>query len=120
MYLISCDYTVELSGNYYWIHESNDQQVIANHYHHEGDKFIPCTVIDYDYNNSFIIAAQKPQVNCFFDGLNYNIKYYPDPIEFWIISHKDSTIYGPLNLTDFLKKRNELGVPEKLKLKLYL
>ena len=28
-----------------------------------------------------------------------------------------SDVYGPLNFEDYLKKKNELGVPEKLKLK---
>ena len=37
--------------------------------------------------------------------------------DYWILNMETSDVYGPLSFEDYLKKKKDLGVPEKLKLK---
>lgn len=115
-------YTEKLSGGYIFQSKGHDFNKIRKNIYIQGDKYIPSNVINYSYNDIFIIAAQEPNnydlylYNHVIDSNNfYN---YQELIEFWIISHEDSTIYGPMSLSNYIKKRKELSVPEDLKLKL--
>ncbi|MFC5271533.1 hypothetical protein [Adhaeribacter terreus] len=85
--------------------------------------------------DTFILAIQKPLDSIFGvyntdindEGFMYGRPKMPDQHDiaeiqlkvskvkfYWIINQKTNDIYGPLSRNEFLIKRNELGVPDKL------
>lgn len=109
--LISCsDYSEELSGNYVFVSESNSIQYIRAR---KGDSRIKPTVINYAYNDDFIIAAQIDNNDDSYDLSGRNIN-------FWIISNKTKIVYGPLSLNDYLKLRKQLLIPDAVKMEMKL
>jgi len=102
---------------------------------------ISMSVLDYAYDSVFIIAKQKPY-EIIYNRLrqeNPNLRYdekkrlYQESKEYyyWIINKKQENIwhydtvtqkgyhenvYGPFELEEYLQKRDELGVPDSLRL----
>jgi hypothetical protein len=140
------DYNEELSGNYFYRDEGEYSKEIVCH-SAGANKGIFGKVISFDYNSNFIIAAQIPsfddyeawiQFHYFYDSdykdsiekneiqMSYHQKgtlydkLFSHEINFWIISHEDKQIFGPLTLDEYLRKRRELNVPESLEVKLSL
>ncbi len=72
-------------------------------------------VISVNSNRNFIVAAQSTPIGCIdefvLDGSS--IRH----LSFFIIVKKTDSLYGPYLLEGYLKKREELKVPDKLKLK---
>ena len=69
-------------------------------------------VISVNKNKEFIIAIQKVD-------REYNIKMKTNAsdsnsLHYYIIAKKIDSVYGPLNYSEFLKKRKDLKVPEEL------
>ncbi|KQS24674.1 hypothetical protein ASG33_23205 [Dyadobacter sp. Leaf189] len=54
------------------------------------------------------------------DSLILNDPYYKsifaNTTNYWIISHQNKTMYGPLTKEEYFRKRKELKVPDELKL----
>jgi hypothetical protein len=114
------DYIKRLSGGYIYGSAGRDINYIAKEEDRPGEKFIPCKIIDYDYDDNFIIAAQAANGFC---TIRDNPDFYQNKsiIGFWVISNSyEGRVYGPMDLNEYLKTRKELGVPDNLKLKLYL
>lgn len=114
------DYNVQLSGGYQLQSESGTDKIIICKMYTEGDKYIPCNVVAYAYNNKFIIAKQQRTDKCFSGSLGYDIDYGNTEYHYWIICHTDSNkdcnsqFYGPLSENDYLQQKQKLGVPDKL------
>jgi len=105
------DSVQELSNGYIFVGEGAGNEFIVR----SGDNYenfvIPCSVVSYNYNEDFIIAAQRPNNDCFLEEDERKLN-------FWIISHKQENTIGPLTIDQFLKKRKELNIDENLVLKI--
>ncbi|NNV57692.1 DUF3997 domain-containing protein [Limnovirga soli] len=110
----------EISGEYYFYEEGVHQNVIEKDGLDYYGKLIPCEILSYDYNKEYIIAAQKPVLPCFEGEFAATIHYPPnkDSIYYWIISHEQNLLVGPLTKEEFELKRMELKVPKNLKISL--
>ncbi len=121
IYFYSCvsDYDKALTGEYHYIEEGSHQYAIW-HMGKEFEKFIPCEILSYDYNEEFIIAAQRPVNPCFIGFLTDSIQYpaSEDSIYYWIADNKNDKLYGPLNKENFDDIKNNIGVPPSLKIDL--
>ncbi|MBP1630366.1 MAG: hypothetical protein H6Q15_1259 [Bacteroidetes bacterium] len=110
--LISLSYNdnnYKLSGGYNFDKE---------HKHITGRIDIPPNVINYKYNDDYIIVKQRPTEihNAIYDKMNYVYKYGKDNIYYWIIIHKDSIVLGPIDSLEYIKAREKYHIPEKLNL----
>ena len=66
-------------------------------------------VISINYDKDFIVAVQKKKSSA--ELVKDKMLYY------FIIEKKLDNVIGPLSKQEYLKKREELGVPRELKLK---
>ena len=128
-FIISCKEKIvyNLGADYYLC---SDVSEVNKYGIHKGASEFPdfvtypevkCDIIEINFDSTFIIAEQKP----FYEitkGIDYidveeevfrksNLKYY------WIINKKNQENYGPFSYDNFLKKRDELGVSNSLKLR---
>lgn len=88
--------------------------------------YVATTVIDYnvdwfEYNDSIIVAMQKPKDKFYeMDTLYYLDEYNRfkafDYYEYWIIKSNTNDVYGPLSLNQYHDYCKKLGVPDKLRL----
>lgn len=88
-------------------------------------KVIPTVIVSYDYNDNFIVALQaekeiksgnkKLTIEESVSFIRKNGSYH-----FWIISHKNDSIYGPLNMNEYLLYKRKLGIADELKVKIEL
>lgn len=126
----SWDKFPELNDNYYFEHspmhdisllDSNNKVIIYGH------------IVNYDYNETYFIAAEKPREVIFkeyYDINNIN-NHIPSKLTYkerekkfeesrfyhlWIINLKTDSVFGPLSIEEFKEKRVELQVPDSLKL----
>lgn len=99
------DFEYPLSGGYILSRTSADQ--IQIHPHGGWDNKTPMVhtkVVQVAWNDRWILAKrQQLRVENVFD--------------FWILDTKERELYGPLDELSFGSKRNELGLPDALKLK---
>jgi hypothetical protein len=146
LFLISCgagpnNSSEELSGDSYFRESGHDFSYIKSH--NELHRTIYPRVIAYAYNKDFILAAQVPNLehdkslkaselnsgNENFEGLlkkadsilandPYYIKVLSGKINFWIIKNNTHELIGPLTSSQYLTKREELNIPNELKLDL--
>lgn len=108
-------------GHGYIYHEPAGLPIIEKEYSEKG---IPGWVFEYAYSNEFVVvlvkdiqlSAEKKEklIMCgdFYDFVSKN-----GFSKYWIVDHANDSIYGPFKNEEYLQKRKELGVPEKLKLK---
>lgn len=101
----------------------------------EGAIVIPSFITEVKFDSLFVIVYQKPLDEIwggyFTDNNNvYRRSNKPDKSTlaikkleeskiyyYWIIRKRTDDIYGPLNLAEYIIKREELGVPKDLQLK---
>lgn len=105
------------------------------------ERNIYSTVIDYSFDEQFVLAIQKPNKRGHAIGIKFELEdvysvdesesiadsliscdsYYQEifsrELNYWIISHKDDSLFGPYSKEEYLLKRKELGVPEELRLR---
>jgi hypothetical protein len=98
----------ELGNNYYYLGDSNESQILLNLKPENKSKFgktiIPPEVIEYNFNNDFIIAKTLEMIDN-----NKNYKY-------WIVDkqrNKDSI--EPLDSINFFKALDNLNLNIKFK-----
>ncbi|MBP8754816.1 MAG: DUF3997 domain-containing protein [Chitinophagales bacterium] len=93
----------------------SDNKMISNSKGRIGE--IPSNVEDYNYDNNFIIAVQKPLDNDP-NALLYDFEYkYEEGFNtnyYWIIIKKEKKIIGPLTITELDSIKNRYNVPKKL------
>lgn len=114
------DFDIDLSGGYSLI-RSSAHMVTINKRESEaiwGEAIIPAKVIELAWNDNYILAKRE--------GLKLRNPDNPDDryeipdeskIDYWILDVENGEVYGKLNEQDFIKKKNELGVPNSLILK---
>jgi len=106
------DESIKLSGGYSFVDEGKKHKVIIG-----KNNYIPCEVIDYDFDNNFIIVKQKPTDLCFYGK---DSSFYKEGKQFnyyWIIDNSNKLFLGPLNFKEFSNSLKKLNVSDKLKLK---
>ena len=111
---LGCDYFEKISGGYMVESESKSSTKITNinPKNSNSPKGVPCSVISFAFDDNHIIAAQKPN-DCLNAKFNKN-----EGIVFWIIDIKKDKSYESLNLEEYLKTKDSIGVSKDLMLKL--
>ena len=140
-----CNYSdevEELSGGYFYRNEGEHTKDILSH--SPNGENIYSQVTAYDFNSDFIIATQKPiyaeyksaiafelqnnsnakddlihRENAADSIIKHNSFYqsiFLHQTNYWIISHKDNRVHGPLTKQQYTKLRNTLHVPEELQI----
>lgn len=80
------------------------------------ESLIPCNVEDYAYDEHFIIAYQTHNPNCFDDAIRQDELKLGRSSNFWIVVEDSRKTIGPLSLEEYRIKRQELQIPDNLKL----
>ena len=114
-FLHACNFSdeqIKLSGGWIFVTEGKHEKVLDG-----GGIFIPCEVTDYQYNDDFIIASQKPTSECFLGNDTFKYKYGKDSTYYWLVIHTSDELLGPLTKEEYLKVRMKYNVPETLRLK---
>ncbi len=91
---------------------------------HNGYSLISITghILFYGHSKDYIIAVQKPSDSIYNskENLNYyeqmNKRYKSNFNQFWILKIKNDSLFGPFRKEEYLKKRQEIGVPENFKI----
>jgi len=78
---------------------------------------IPCNVADYAYDEQFIIAYQTHNPNCLDDAMREDELKLGRLSNFWIVVKDSRTTIGPLSPEEYRIKRQELQIPDNLKLR---
>lgn len=103
---------IKLSGGYKYY--SNRKDII-----HKNNN-IPPTVLDYKYNQDFIIALQKPEA---YDKIIYGnlgkYEYGRDTIYYWLIICQKDSVIGPMSFNQYIQTREIYKVPSNLQLMKY-
>ena len=72
------------------------------------------------YNDQFIIAAQVPDTNCHHNVADAKRQEAANntgnPVNFWIIDISSDKLIGPLSLNEYLQQRQQLNIPDDLKM----
>lgn len=72
---------------------------------------IPPFIVNYNYNERYIIAQQDPQGRnpdaIYYDKMNYKYPMGTDSVYYWIIDKTNNNYYGPFLYADFLEKCRE-------------
>lgn len=108
------DYTEDLPGGYQFVSESKDQSFIYG----KKQQYIPCSIISYTFNNDFILVYQRPSEPCIHTEATGMQIVNIDVVQFWIIDVQKESLMGPFTLSEFLKQRKKIGVPDELELKI--
>jgi hypothetical protein len=129
----------ELPGGSYFRVSGSKLNYIGSH--NSLHRTIYSRIIAYEYNNEFIVAAQKPNFEyhrgIIASELNtgredfrilekaadsilahdpYYLKIFSAEVNFWIIVSKSHELIGPLTKDEYRAKRKELKIPDDLEL----
>lgn len=66
-------------------------------------------IIDVNHNDSFILVGQNRSQT--------DNETEKDVAYFWVVVKNTSDVYGPMSFEQYLAKKKELGVPDRLRLK---
>ena len=112
------DSSENLGNDYYCRHEGDDLNDIYNKHPNPNGREIPANVVDYDFDDNFIIAKQKPKLpqDPMYDK---DYKYNSGVKEFyyWLIIKNENIVLGPFDLEEFNIRRNKYRVSDELMLK---
>ncbi len=77
---------------------------------------IPATVLEYHYDDNFIIAKQKPKIpqDPLYD-LDYKYNKGTNEYYYWIIVKDSNIVLGPLSIEEFNISRIKLKLPNNIK-----
>jgi len=95
----------------------DDHRMIASSTGESGG--VPSTVLEYNYDKSFIIAAQKPienDPNVLLYDMEYEYKDGYNSVYYWMILKVNQKVIGPMSKSEFLEAREKYNVPKDLKL----
>jgi len=105
-------------GNGYVYHEPAGRPYIGKETSNKG---IPALIFTYTYNTEFIIALEKdaPLIDdardkMIDDGSYHEYMRRNGLSKYWIIAHRNDSIYGPLSRKEYINKREELGISRDL------
>lgn len=109
------DLTKKLGDGYIYRNEGGTIKEIYCESPNGGE--IPATVVEYVYDNKFIIAKQMPKIP---HDLLYEKTYvYSNGIDnfyYWLIIKGENVVFGPLSMTELDSIRTKYNVPKKLTL----
>lgn len=134
--IISCknSTTIDLGNGYKLINSAsfNDLTIVTE----QNIVAIDGHILEFEYDSNFVIASQRPRDSV--PGIStMTYDRYQEAFEnskflqYWIINKKQeslysldsismtakySNVYGPYNKDEYLKKRQEIGVPTTLKI----
>ncbi|MFW5701111.1 MAG: DUF3997 domain-containing protein [Cyclobacteriaceae bacterium] len=112
----SSDTTEKLGNGYFFRNEGSLIKDILCESPKGGE--IPATVVEYVYDNKFIVAKQMPKIpqdplyEKTYNYTNGNNQYY-----YWLILKESNTVFGPLSINELDSIRTEYNIPKTLKLK---
>ncbi|MBK8505332.1 MAG: DUF3997 domain-containing protein [Saprospiraceae bacterium] len=109
-----------MKNGYQYVSEAKSYKVIYKSILRDGELFeikIPRTVLEYNYNDNFIVASQVViDSNELIREEEKQVDEAVD-IRYWIIESKKDIIHGPLLLIEYEALSEKLGVPTDLTLK---
>ncbi|HET9058202.1 MAG TPA: DUF3997 domain-containing protein [Chitinophagaceae bacterium] len=73
-------------------------------------------IISVNTNKDYIIALQQ-KIDSVFDKTSSNITE-KDSLKYFIIQKKADLLFGPYSKDEYIKKREELGIPKELQFKI--
>jgi hypothetical protein len=121
-FLSSCS-SDELEKNYELDYDPNHEIFLITLTENGSQKVeIPGQILFYGHNGDFIIANQKSRDSIYESNENLVYQEMESKIfdtkfsNFWIVTLKNNSIYGPLNKNEYFKMRKALNIPEALKL----
>ena len=120
--VVACANPQSIGGSWYFDPDSDVHPFIMRGGSHEGDPFVPCNVIGHAYNDQFIIAAQVPDTSCHHNAADEKRQEAANntgnPVNFWIIDISADKLIGPLSLNEYFQQRQQLNIPDDLKMNL--
>ena len=116
LFIQSCisDSIKNLGNGYFYRDEGENIKDILCQKSNGGE--IPATVLDYIYNDEYIIAKQKPKYP---QEPLYKRKYEygtNDSLFYWIILKTNDVVLGPLSWQEYLDMRLKYQIPIELSL----
>lgn len=117
--LQSCNFSDSsepLGSGYFYRNEGREVKDILCKKANGGE--IPATVVEYAYDDDFIIAKQKPKLPQ--DPLyDKEYQYTKGNMEFyyWLIIKENNLVLGPYDLEEFNNQMRNYKIPNELKLK---
>lgn len=122
VFVSACDYSPSLGGDWFF-DASGPHPFIYNNGHEEGSPFIPCNVVAHASNDQYIVAAQKQDTDCRqAEGGGKDADFVKSTqktgnlVNFWIIDVTANKVIGPLSLNEYLLQRQQLNIPDDLKM----
>jgi hypothetical protein len=113
----SCsDKVVELPGTYFMTLEGSGMiRIFCNN---AKGGAIPPNILSYNYNNDYIIAAQKPldHDEAIYER-TFNYLNGRDKIYYWIIVVDKELCLGPLTISEYEVAKDKYSIPKSLELK---
>lgn len=109
--------TIRLGRNFKY--DKERQFIYYNDNKRYGVRDIPPLVTNYVYDNEYIIAKQIPKIpleQIYYDSNEIIYPFGVSGVYYWIIDMKTLDVNGPFDYEEYLRKRKELGVPNKLQL----
>ena len=107
------DFSEEISEGYYYHSNSSIDRFIAPKKWGTETLIIPSKVVNYKSNKEYIVAKRQ-DILITETGSRTPIT---EKYDYWILDVVSPKIYGPMALDDFIKRKEELNLPESLNLK---
>lgn len=109
-------YEVELGGGYVFRSQGEFfRDIYCEDTNRTVGVGIPIAVLDYTFNNNFIIARQKPDNMTLNHGpFDYYYKSNGNDVYYWIIVKKERRAIGPLDKEEYIRARFELNIQKSL------
>lgn len=110
------DYSKNLGDGYFYRFEASDLRDIHCKKANGGE--IPADIVEYNFDNKFIIAKQKPKLpqDPLYDK-TYNYPNGENGFYYWLIIKESNTVFGPLSITELDSLKTEYKAPKALILK---
>lgn len=102
---LSSNDEVKLGNNY--IYDAEHQHII-------GAIDIPPVIINYKYNEKFIVAKQSPTAfdNIIYDKMKYDYYLGRDTIYYWIIDKQTGKVWGPIDYNKYTLLLSKSNAPK--------
>ena len=102
--LTSCsmsDGIIDMKNGFIFARESKYSQVIERI---GGDTIVPCSVLEFEYNQEYIVAVQVDNKDCMSEVGS------DSKLNFWIIDCDNNEIYERMTIKDFQEMKQVLGI----------
>ena len=109
------DSVSRLTNTYVYVDEGSNSRMICKDPSSNKDNYIPCDVVELDYNDSYIIAKQQYFSDCY-QKYKGGRKLEEGNYYYWIIKISNDSLIGPLTKAEFKQTIEEMKIPDKLRL----